>query len=99
MRPASLSAGVYGLLRGQVGFDGVAITHSLGMGAVRAGGDPGVRALAAGADLLLMPADTAATHAAVMAALAAGTLPRPRVAQQPRESLRCNAGRPAAPPR
>lgn len=81
VRPASLSAGVYGLLRGQVGFDGVAITDSLGMGAVRAGGDPGVRALAAGADLLLMPADTSATHAAVMAALAAGTLPRPRVAQ------------------
>lgn len=81
VRPASLSPSVYGLLRDQLGFEGVAITDSLGMGAVRSGGDPGVRALAAGADLLLMPADTAATHAAVTAALATGTLPRPRVVE------------------
>ncbi len=76
--PISLSANGYRSLREDVGFTGVAVTDSLGMGAVRRGGDPGVRALSAGADLLLMPADTAATHAALTAAIADGDVPRER---------------------
>jgi beta-N-acetylhexosaminidase len=47
--PISLSANGYAALREDVGFAGVAVTDSLGMGAVRRGGDPGVRALVAGA--------------------------------------------------
>lgn len=53
--PASLDPQVYALLR-ETGFDGVAMTDSLGMGAAqRHGGHGGaaVAALAAGADLLL----------------------------------------------
>ncbi len=75
--PISLSTKGYQLLRDR-GFDGVAVTDSLGMGAVRRGGDPGVRALAAGADLLLMPADTEATHAALITAIETGGVPRAR---------------------
>jgi beta-N-acetylhexosaminidase len=76
--PASLSAAGYASLKRDTGFDGVALTDSLGMGAVRRGGDPSVRALVAGADLLLMPADTAAAHVAVTTAISGGTVPRAR---------------------
>ncbi len=77
--PTSLSAAGYASLKQETGFEGVALTDSLGMGAVRRGGDPSVRALAAGADLVLMPADTAAAHEAVAAAIAVGTVTRPRI--------------------
>ncbi|MFP5334293.1 MAG: glycoside hydrolase family 3 N-terminal domain-containing protein [Actinomycetes bacterium] len=80
--PASLSPAAYGALRRTTGFDGVAVTDALDMAAVtRAHGpdDAAVRALAAGADLLLMPADTGAAVAALTAALADGTLARARV--------------------
>ncbi len=59
--PATLSRRVLtGLLRGRLGFDGAIFTDSLGMGAVAATyGTPeaAVRALAAGADVLLIGAD------------------------------------------
>jgi beta-N-acetylhexosaminidase len=77
--PASLAPQAYDYLREDLGFGGVAITDSLGMGAVA--GTPGlaVVALEAGADLLLMPADTRRAHATVTAALEDGTLARARV--------------------
>lgn len=77
--PASLAPQAYDYLRDELGFGGVAITDSLGMGAVA--GTPGlaVVALEAGADLLLMPADTRRAHATVTAALEDGTLDRARV--------------------
>ena len=55
--PASLSAATYAALRG-LGFEGVAVTDALNMGAVEQypDGSAAVEALAAGADLLLMPA-------------------------------------------
>lgn len=80
--PASLSPAAYGALRQRTGFDGLAVTDALDMGAVTSAagaGEAAVRALAAGADLLLMPADTAAAVRAVTEALDSGTLPRPRV--------------------
>jgi beta-N-acetylhexosaminidase len=80
-QPASLSPTAYTRLREQTGFDGVAVTDALDMAAVTAGAGPGraaVRALAAGADLLLMPADTAAAVAALATAISNGTLPRTR---------------------
>ncbi|MCU1516814.1 MAG: beta-N-acetylhexosaminidase [Pseudarthrobacter sp.] len=79
--PASLSAPTYGALRG-MGFKGVAVTDALNMGAVQKkypGGSAAPAALAAGADLLLMPADVGQAHAAIVAALAAGTLPAARL--------------------
>lgn len=77
-KPASLAPEVYELLR-EMGFEGVAITDSLGMGAVAAQYKPAVAALAAGADLLLMPVDTAETHKVLVKALASGELDRARV--------------------
>ncbi len=77
-RPATLAAPVYELLRDEVGFEGVTITDSLGMGAVVGRDTPAVQALNAGADLLLMPADTAATHATLTAAIRSGVVPRER---------------------
>lgn len=77
--PTSLSEATYDFLRDELDFEGVAITDSLGMGAVVATDRPAVTALAAGADLLLMPADTARTAETVTAALGSGELDRSRV--------------------
>lgn len=77
--PASLAAPVYDLLRRELGFDGLTITDSLGMAAVSVSDRPAVDALNAGADLLLLPADTAATHATLLAALESGDLTRERL--------------------
>ncbi len=79
--PASLSAPTYAALRG-LGFKGVAVTDALNMGAVTKqypGGKAAVMALAAGADLLLMPADVAQAHAAIVEAVKSGTLPAERL--------------------
>ncbi|WP_187697897.1 glycoside hydrolase family 3 protein, partial [Cellulomonas telluris] len=57
--PSSLSRKVTtGLLRDELGFDGLVVTDSLEMAAVTRGRDPGrtaVQAMRAGADVLLMP--------------------------------------------
>jgi beta-N-acetylhexosaminidase len=77
--PATLAPRVYAHLRDEMGFDGVAVTDSLGMGAVAGLELPAVRALEAGADLLLMPADTRRTHRTIVGALRDGRLDRDRV--------------------
>lgn len=77
--PASLAPEVYEMLRDDLGFEGVAITDSLGMGAVASSFKPAVAALRAGADLLLMPVDTVETHRVVTMAIDVGDLPRERV--------------------
>ena len=78
--PSSLAPEVYDHLRDDLGFEGVAITDSMGMGGVLGnGGLPAVDALNAGADLLLMPADTAGTHATLTKAIKAGKVERSRV--------------------
>jgi beta-N-acetylhexosaminidase len=77
--PTSLAPEAYDLLRTDLKFDGVAVTDSLGMGAVIAHGRPAVDALAAGADLLLMPADTSHTHGVLTRAVRQGELSRERV--------------------
>ena len=77
--PASMAPEIYDFLREDMGFDGVAITDSMGMGAVATRELPGVTALQAGADLLLMPADTRGTHATVTKAIGDGTITRDRI--------------------
>ncbi len=77
--PASLAPEVYKLLRDELGFEGVAITDSLGMGAIGGTFKPAVAALNAGADLLLMPVNTLETHRVVTVALRAGDVSRERV--------------------
>ncbi|MDQ0868594.1 beta-N-acetylhexosaminidase [Arthrobacter sp. V1I9] len=79
--PASLSAPTYAALRG-LGFKGVAVTDALNMGAVHKkypAGSAAVMALTAGADLLLMPADVGQAHAAIVHAVATGSLPEARL--------------------
>lgn len=77
--PASMAPEVYDLLRDDLGFEGVTITDSLGMGAVGGRPTPSLQALVAGADLLLMPVDTAATHQIVVDAINSGDVSRERV--------------------
>ncbi|MBD3945335.1 glycoside hydrolase family 3 protein [Nocardioides ganghwensis] len=77
--PASMAPEVYDLLRDDLGFEGVAITDSLGMGAVGGRPTPALQALQAGADLLLMPVDNATTHQIVVDALDSGLVSRARV--------------------
>ncbi|WP_457205659.1 glycoside hydrolase family 3 N-terminal domain-containing protein [Nocardioides sp. P5_C9_2] len=76
--PASLAPEVYDLLRDDLGFEGVTITDSLGMGAVAASWKPAVAALNAGADLLLMPVDTVETHRVLTQAIIDGDVTRER---------------------
>ena len=81
--PASLSKAAYAELRG-MGFQGVAVTDALNMGAVEGrypNDSAAPLALAAGADLLLMPANVEAAHAAIIAAVRSGALPPERLAE------------------
>ncbi|MCU1531456.1 MAG: beta-N-acetylhexosaminidase [Arthrobacter sp.] len=81
--PASLSTAAYAELRG-MGFQGVAVTDALNMGAVKdrfPAGSAAPLALAAGADLLLMPARVDVAHAAIVKAVRSGTLPAERLTE------------------
>jgi len=81
--PATLSPAILtGLLRDELGFKGLVITDALEMGGITKGfssGEASVRALEAGADTLLMPADPEAAIRAVVAAVESGRLPRQRI--------------------
>ena len=81
--PASLSSAVVGdLLRGRLGFSGVANTDSLVMGAVTARRTPAeaaVAALEAGQDLILMPADFESALQGVLDAVSSGRIDEGRI--------------------
>lgn len=81
--PATVSAASYAELRA-MGFQGVAVTDALNMGAVT-GAYPddsaAPLALAAGADLLVMPARVDVAHAAIVGAVKTGSLPAGRLAE------------------
>ncbi|HUG74996.1 MAG TPA: glycoside hydrolase family 3 N-terminal domain-containing protein [Acidimicrobiia bacterium] len=84
LRPASLSAQVYRILRDEFAFGGVAITDALAMKALEDLGDPGeiaLMALEAGADLLLLedPEVVEEVVAAIRRAVVAGDLPAGRL--------------------
>jgi beta-N-acetylhexosaminidase len=89
-RPATTSEVVIGrLLRQGLGFEGLVVTDALDMGAVAASAplvDTGVRALAAGADLLCLgprygEQDLAALHRTIVEAVRTGRLAAERVAE------------------
>ena len=86
--PASLSPVILTeKLRGELGYDGLIITDALEMGAVTqqfGSGEAAVRALEAGADLLLCPLDYCAAYEGVLQALHSGRLQSSRI----NESLR-----------
>ncbi|MFE3447307.1 beta-N-acetylhexosaminidase [Nonomuraea sp. NPDC059194] len=83
--PATLSKPILtGLLREKLGFDGVISTDALNMAGVRKKYDDGevaVRAVLAGADLLLMPPSLPKAHSAVLAAVKSGRISKQRLDQ------------------
>jgi beta-N-acetylhexosaminidase len=82
--PASFSPTILGgLLRGQLGFQGVVITDALNMKPAMAWapGEAAVRAFLAGNDILLMPPDLAAAQKGLLDALASGRIPRPQMVE------------------
>ncbi|GAA4779535.1 glycoside hydrolase family 3 N-terminal domain-containing protein [Citricoccus nitrophenolicus] len=94
--PSSVSAPAYEALRGLAaptdgaeegateGYDGVVVTDALNMGALveRYGADEApVKALAAGADLLLMPSDLTGARDAITAAVDSGEVPAERLTE------------------
>jgi beta-N-acetylhexosaminidase len=84
-RPASLSRDAIGVLRNDLGFDGVVVTDDLAMAGATGGGtvsDAAVEAVRAGADLLLVssaPQKQADAYDAVVGAIRAGEIQRSRV--------------------
>ena len=83
--PASISAGVVqGLLRDTLGFEGVAVTDSQGMGPINGpfnSAEGAVRSLLAGNDLVLNSPYPGRARRAVVRAVAAGRLPIERLTE------------------
>ncbi len=81
--PATLAPQILtGLLRNELGFQGLVITDALEMGGIAKGystGEAAVRALEAGADALLMPPDPDVALKAVIGAVEDGRLSRKRI--------------------
>ncbi|WP_205857321.1 glycoside hydrolase family 3 protein [Phytoactinopolyspora endophytica] len=80
--PSSLSGDVIDLLRADLAFDGLVVTDAQDMAAITetyGAGEAAVRALEAGSDLVLMPADVAAAHTAIVDAVDEGRLTAERL--------------------
>jgi beta-N-acetylhexosaminidase len=94
-RPATLSARIVGgLLRDELGFDGLVVTDAMDMGGVARHYTPGeaaVQALLAGVDLLLQPPVPDAALAALKEAADSGRLPLARIDQAVTRVLRAKA--------
>ncbi len=93
--PATFSRPIVtGLLRGDLGFRGLVVTDSMLMDAISAMTGPGeaaVKAVQAGADVVLDPEDVRDAATALKAALASGTLPRARLVESARRVLEYKA--------
>ena len=79
-----------GLLRGELKYDGIVVTDSLGMGAITRGypgGEAAVRAIRAGADVALTPPDPKAAVDALEAAVRSGQLTEARIDESVRRLL------------
>jgi beta-N-acetylhexosaminidase len=81
--PATLSRKVLtGLLKEELGYKGLVVTDALemqGVASLFSPGEAAVRAIEAGADVLLMPLDPDASIKAIEAAIASGRLTRKRI--------------------
>ena len=80
--PATLSSEMLGILRNDLGFDGIIITDAMNMGAIveaYGSGESAVMAVQAGVDIVLMPADLAEAAEALTEAIAKGTVSEERV--------------------
>lgn len=81
--PASMSKEVItDLLRSELGFNGVVITDAMDMGAITeyyGADEAAIRALKAGADMVLMPEDFELAYEGVLAAVKDGTISEERI--------------------
>jgi len=93
--PATLSSNILtGLLRDELGYQGLVITDAMDMGGITvrfAPGDAAVRAFAAGADALLMPPVPDAAFDALKEAVKSGRISRERLDASVRRILQAKA--------
>jgi len=93
--PATLSRQlVTGLLREQMGFTGLVITDALnmrGLPADMSGNEIAIRAIEAGADLLLMPPDPESSALSILNAVKTGRINRQRIDDSVRRILEAKA--------
>lgn len=91
--PASLCGELLtGVLRQQLGYQGLIVTDSLAMGAITgrcSSGEAAVQAILAGADLLLMPENLREAYDAVLDAVRDGTIPEQRLDESVQRILQC----------
>ncbi|MCR4690290.1 MAG: glycoside hydrolase family 3 protein [Lachnospiraceae bacterium] len=91
--PCSLSEKmITGCLRNELGYQGIVITDSFTMGAITqhySAGDAAVKAILAGADMILMPEDYETAYQAVLSACKNGQIPEARLNEALRHILRC----------
>ena len=90
--PATLSHNVLTtLLRGDLGFRGVVFTDAMDMAGVRqqfSNEEATIRAVEAGADIVLFPVDSFASHRAIVDAVRSGRIPESRLDDSIRRLLR-----------
>lgn len=90
--PSSLSRTVItDVLRGELGYDGIVITDALNMSAISeyyTSGEAAVRAINAGADMLLMPEDFEAAYKGLLTAVQDGTILEERIDESLRRIYR-----------
>jgi beta-N-acetylhexosaminidase len=93
--PATLSHNILtGLLRDELGFEGLVITDAMDMGGITvrfAPGEAAVRAVVAGADALLMPPVPDAAFEALQAAVKSGRISKERLDASVRRILQAKA--------
>jgi beta-N-acetylhexosaminidase len=93
--PATLSRPILtGLLREELGFDGLVFTDAMEMQAIRdhfPAGEAAARAVRAGADLVLVPPDPDAAFQGIRAAVERGDVPRDQLDRSVRRILRAKA--------
>ncbi|HSG08406.1 MAG TPA: glycoside hydrolase family 3 N-terminal domain-containing protein [Longimicrobiales bacterium] len=93
--PATLAPEILtGLLRADLGFEGLLFTDALTMGAITDGygiGEASIRALEAGADVLLSPKDVPGAIDAVVHAVESGRLTKARIEASTRRILAAKA--------
>lgn len=95
--PASLSEKmITGVLREQLGYDGVVITDAMNMGAIAntySSADAAVMAVEAGADMILMPYDFTSAREGILRAVQNGTISEERIDESVRRILEVKMNR------
>ena len=90
--PSSLSEYMISdVLRNQMGYDGIVITDAMNMGAIKdnyGSGEMAVKAVHAGVDIILMPADFHTAYDAILDAVQSGEISEERIDESLRRILR-----------